>query len=118
MVDISNDRMIAYCGLDCEKCDAHRATVNDDNELREKTAELWSRLNGVEITREMINCSGCRVDGVKTPFCNSICPIRKCAYEKGIDTCADCNVFENCEILETITAQNREAYENLKKRQK
>lgn len=22
--------MIAYCGLDCEKCDAYRATINDD----------------------------------------------------------------------------------------
>lgn len=22
--------MIAYCGLDCEKCDAYLATINDD----------------------------------------------------------------------------------------
>lgn len=29
-------KMIAYCGLDCEKCDAYLATVNDDRELREK----------------------------------------------------------------------------------
>lgn len=28
--------MIAYCGLDCEKCDAYIATINDDQELREK----------------------------------------------------------------------------------
>ena len=23
-------KMIAYCGLDCEKCDAYIATINDD----------------------------------------------------------------------------------------
>lgn len=32
--------MIAYCGLDCEKCDAFIATKNNDNLLREKTAKL------------------------------------------------------------------------------
>ena len=30
------DRYIAYCGLDCEKCEAHVATVNHDEELRAK----------------------------------------------------------------------------------
>ena len=37
--------MIAYCGLDCEKCDAYIVTINDDQELREKTAKLWAELN-------------------------------------------------------------------------
>ena len=23
------NKMIAYCGLDCEKCDAYLATIND-----------------------------------------------------------------------------------------
>lgn len=26
--------MIAYCGLDCEKCDAYIATINDNQKLR------------------------------------------------------------------------------------
>ena len=56
--------MIAHCGLDCSKCDAYIATINNDDELRESVAKLWSELNGVEITPEMINCEGCRVDGV------------------------------------------------------
>ena len=38
-------QLIACCGLDCESCDARIATVRDDNELREKTAQLWSELN-------------------------------------------------------------------------
>ena len=51
---------IAYCGLDCEKCDAYIATVNDDQELREKTADLWAKLNNAPILPEHINCEGCR----------------------------------------------------------
>ena len=44
------NELIACCGLDCEKCDARIATVTNDEALREKTAALWSQLNGVEIT--------------------------------------------------------------------
>lgn len=61
-------KMIAYCGLDCEKCDARVATLTNDDALREKTAKLWSELNGVEILPKMINCEGCRVDGTKLTF--------------------------------------------------
>ena len=46
---------IAYCGLDCERCEARKATVNNDDALRVKVAKLWSELNGVEITPDMIN---------------------------------------------------------------
>ena len=37
-------QLIAYCGLDCEKCDAYIATQNNDQALREKTARPseWS----------------------------------------------------------------------------
>ena len=75
-------QMIGYCGLDCEKCDAKLATVNNDQALREKTAKLWSELNGVEITPEMICCDGCRTDGRKTPFCETFCQVRQCALGK------------------------------------
>ncbi len=47
---------IAYCGLDCEGCDARIATANNDDALREKVAKLWSELNGVPITPDMIFC--------------------------------------------------------------
>ncbi len=35
---IMND-YIAYCGLDCETCEARLATINDDNELRIKVSK-------------------------------------------------------------------------------
>lgn len=106
--------LIAYCGLDCEKCDARIATINNDKELRKKTAELWSKLNGAKITAEMINCAGCRADGPKTPFCDVICPIRKCAAGRKLITCGNCDKMDQCEKLGTVTSNNVQALENLK----
>ena len=104
----------AYCGLDCEACEARIATANDDDVLRGKVAKLWSELNGVEITPEMINCTGCRIEGVKTPFCESMCPIRQCASGKAFDTCGSCSEMPCCEKLAMITGNNAEALERLK----
>ena len=109
------NKLIACCGLDCGKCDARIATVTNDDALREKTAALWSKLNGVPITPEMMNCTGCRVEGAKTPFCDSICPIHNCVREKGLETCADCARMDDCQTLGRIAANNPAAQENLKK---
>lgn len=105
--------LIAYCGLDCEKCDAYIATLNDDDTLREKTAKLWAELNNAPILAEHINCHGCRVNGIKTVFCDSLCAIRKCAANKGVSTCGDCSEMPVCKTLSTITAINAEAKNNL-----
>ena len=106
--------MIAYCGLDCEKCDAYLATIHDDQALREKTAKLWSELNNVPILPEHINCQGCRVDGVKTVYCESLCEIRRCAMQKGAQTCGDCEELEKCPTVGMILADNPGALKNLK----
>ena len=104
---------IAYCGLDCETCEARLATINNDNELREKVAKKWSELNSVEITPEMINCTGCRIAGAKTYFCSSLCGIRKCAMSKKYETCAACAEMKICKTLSMITQHSPDALKNL-----
>ena len=105
--------LIACCGLDCEKCQARIATVNDDDALRAKVAREWSELNHVTITPEMINCLGCRVEGPKTPFCESLCPIRLCVRAKSYDTCAPCPDLRTCSKLAMITSTNSDALARL-----
>ena len=82
--------------------------------LRQKVAKEWSALNGVEITPEMINCVGCRIDGVKTPYCDSLCPIRQCAMERGVETCGACADMSKCDKLGMITENNADALKNQK----
>lgn len=113
-MDKEHKETIAYCGLDCAKCDAYLATVNNDDALRAKTAQLWSEMNQAPITPEMINCAGCCADGVKTPYCESMCPIRKCAMEKGLASCARCADMEACPMLRPVLDNSEEARSNLK----
>ena len=110
----NTNQMIGCCGLDCETCDARIATLTNDNALRKKTAALWTRLNGVTITPEMINCTGCRVTGAKTLFCDKLCPVHNCVREKRLDTCADCAQRDGCPTLGQIATNSPFVLDNLK----
>ena len=107
------NKYIAYCGLDCETCEARLATINNDNELRVRVAKLWSELNGVEITPEMINCTGCRIPGAKSPYCDILSLIRQCAMQKQVETCGSCPEMKSCEKVGAIIANNPEALSRL-----
>ena len=109
------NKLIAICGLDCEKCEARIATINNDDVLRKKVAKEWSELNQVTITPEMINCEGCRINGKKTPFCDKLCPIRQCALIKRMETCGDCESLKTCEKIKMIIENNKEALHRLLK---
>ena len=103
------NRMIAYCGLVCDKCDAYKATVNDDWDLRVKTAVSWSELNNAQILPENINGLGCRQDGVKTVFAESLCLIRQCALKKDLESCRECEEKEKCQKVGGIISTSKEA---------
>lgn len=105
---------IGYCGLVCQKCDAYIATIHDDNALRKKTAELWTQLNGTTILPEHINCEGCRGEGAKTVFCESMCEIRKCALKTGVSTCGKCSKLDDCLTVGALLKNNPSALANLK----
>ena len=91
--------LISCCGLNCDECDARIATINNDDKLRETTAEKWKvEYNAQGITAAMINCTGCRIEGVKFGHCSE-CKIRKCVQQKGYATCADCADMETCETV-------------------
>ena len=107
-------KMIAVCGLDCEKCDAYLATIHNDQALREKTAKLWTEWNQTLILPEQINCEGCRVDGIKTVYCESLCGIRRCALNKGLETCGECGDMEKCPTVGAIIANDPAALKNLR----
>ena len=113
MPHTSNNLLIACCGLDCSQCEARLATINNDEELRKKTAKFWGELNNCEISPDQINCLGCRSKGVKNVYWH-LCEIRNCVMEKGLDTCGDCPKMENCSILSKLTEHNKEALSNLK----
>lgn len=90
--------MIAYCGLDCFKCEAFLATRENDDDLRTKVARLWSRQFYMRLKPDDINCDGCLSrTGRMVPHCKS-CEIRACALKNNMANCAHCDRYR-CETL-------------------
>jgi hypothetical protein len=93
------NKIIAYCGLCCNECPAYIAKKTNNDELRKKTAEEWSKMFNSEIKPEDVNCDSCLTkEGVIIQYCN-VCEIRKCAQEKDVENCAFCEEY-TCEKLE------------------
>jgi len=106
------EKIISCCGLDCATCDARKATIANDNELRAKTAREWSVQFNATIITEMINCVGCRQEGVHFAHCTE-CEIRNCVKDKDFQTCGDCNEMSTCEKVAPIHQYLPEAIINL-----
>jgi len=78
--------MIAYCCLECDKCDVYIATQNNNDQLRAKVAEK------LKMKAEELYCDGCKSD--RTPL---NCDARKCAISRNLPTCAHCDDFPSCD---------------------
>ena len=108
------EKLISCCGLNCAECEARIATIKNDDELRRVTAEKWKvQFNNPDMTIDMINCTGCREEGVKLSHCAE-CQVRVCVQAKGYQTCADCAELESCQIVAMIHQFAPEAMTNLK----
>jgi hypothetical protein len=108
------EKIISCCGLNCATCEARIATINNDEELRKSTAEKWKTTYNVpDMSPEMINCTGCREEGVKIGHWG-MCQIRLCATGKGFKTCGECKDLEECNIISGVFKFSPEALANLK----
>jgi hypothetical protein len=104
-------KMISRCGLLCTECPAFIATLENDDKKRAEVAELWSKQFKMEIKPEDVNCVGCLADGVHSSYCG-MCEIRKCAVEKGIESCGLCDDYV-CEKLEPVLSMEPSCRERL-----
>lgn len=80
------------CGINCENCDAFKATKNNDDAFRKETAEKWSKEYNHEFKPEDVNCDGCMVEGRHLGYCSQ-CGVRKCVLEHKLESCAQCSEY-------------------------
>lgn len=105
--------MIAYCGLDCGKCNAFKATQAKDLERKKHMAKQWTEGVNVEFTPEDIDCDGCMSNRI-SGWCRKICKIRPCAEQRKVKTCAHCSDYP-CGNLKEFLSNEPVATENLQK---
>jgi hypothetical protein len=108
------DTMIAFCGLDCAACDARKATLTNDDALRARTAEAWTKMFSFPFSKEMINCTGCKEPGVKVGHCAE-CELRTCGLAKTIADCGACTDYHGCAKIKTFIAMAPHVKANLER---
>jgi hypothetical protein len=106
--------MIAYCGIDCSKCDSYLATQSENNEELEKVAKKLSKLYSADVKPEYVVCDGCRAEKRRSYYCTNLCKMRKCCIEKKYNSCIECVDFP-CKELQFELDNSPEALDNLKK---
>ncbi|MFH0790045.1 MAG: DUF3795 domain-containing protein [Candidatus Omnitrophota bacterium] len=108
--------MMAYCGLDCSKCEAYLATQANDDNRRAEVAKEWSEHYKADIKPEQINCDGCSSGGKKFFYCSDICELRKCCLNRGIENCAVCDKYICDKLAEfvKIAPEAKEALERVR----
>ena len=107
------DKIVAYCGLVCSSCPILLAT-DKGNEEKTRVAELVKRQYGRECTAEDVNCDGCLTDGPRIWKLCSTCPIRKCARQRKVKSCAYCVEYP-CGTLAGFFKSEPEAMKTLDK---
>ena len=109
--------MIACCGLVCDSCRIHLATLEKDESkqrsMRIDIARICREQYGMNVAYEDItDCDGCRApDDSVFSGCRS-CDIRACAGIRKLGSCAHCSDYP-CPKLERIFEEDRGAHDRL-----
>jgi len=80
--------MICCCGHDCSKCRVYRATITNDDAMRDESVRFYKAQFNMDIPSEKMRCLGGRSEEIMEACLE--CPFKKCCEEKGLYTCSQC----------------------------
>ncbi len=88
--------ILTRCGFRCDICPAYEKNIEDPEDLT-TVRSGWRAYFGFDIPEDRIACVGCMNEG---RHADADCPVRPCAVERRMRTCADCPDF-GCEKSKT-----------------
>lgn len=105
--------MLGYCGLTCEGCPIHMATVETDelkrSQMRITIARLCRDKYGMNLQPgEIDDCDGCRSESGRLFSSCRGCEIRGCARGKSLESCAYCPDYA-CDRLRKLFVEDSDA---------
>lgn len=108
---------MAYCGLLCDSCSIHLATLEQDESrqraMRKAIAGQIREHYGMDVQPEDItDCDGCRADTGRIYSGCVNCEIKKCARQKHLESCAFCSDFA-CDRLKDLFTLDPDALSRL-----
>ncbi|MBN1465685.1 DUF3795 domain-containing protein [candidate division KSB1 bacterium] len=100
----------AYCGINCDKCPIHLATLESDPaiqvRMRTEIADLiWQKYEIKLSAAEITDCDGCVATSERLFTLCQNCPIRACARQKGHANCAECDEYGCGHLLQFFTQE-------------
>jgi hypothetical protein len=107
------NHLIAYCGLDCGKCEAYLVTQGNDAAAQQRVLEQWRvQFNSPDLALADVLCDGCAAGGRHCGYC-ATCAVRASAEQRGVPNCAHCADYATCPTLNDFIANIPEARANL-----
>jgi len=108
--------MMAYCGLACETCPIHLATLEVDplkqQSMRVSIAQTCTEQYGMNLqAQDITDCDGCRASERLFSGCAN-CDVRICAIERKLESCAFCREYV-CDKLEKHFTGDPDAFRHL-----
>lgn len=106
---------LSVCGLNCAQCDIYNASHGNEK-LRQEIVNWFKEKRGKTIKPEQIRCESCR--GPVEANWSSDCEMLKCAKNRKVDYCFQCNDFP-CQIVNAFAsdgaAHHKRTVENMKR---
>jgi hypothetical protein len=99
---VPDPRKLNYCSWACEAdCPMKTAGESGDIEKKKAAYEMWHVKEnfGLEFEPDQIFCNGCKTDKKELGAVVSHCLIRKCAIEKKLDGCIQCDELVSCDKI-------------------
>ncbi len=97
--------LTAPCGLDCSTCEAYLATQAGDADARRRVVEQWrEQFHAPDMPLEAATCDGCASAGRHGGY-TPLCPVRACASQRQVPTCAHCGEYRTCPTLSAFLTQ-------------
>lgn len=97
--DIPDPEKLNYCGYKCPKeCPMKLAGLSNDIEKKKAAYEMWHIKDryGLEFDADTVFCNGCKTDQALGVAVDN-CTVRKCAVEKGVNGCIECDTLPTCD---------------------
>jgi hypothetical protein len=110
----SKNWAIAFCGLNCTKCDIYEAGHGNEKK-RDEILSWFKKERGKIFGPEQITCDGCR--GPLEAHWSEGCKMMLCAKRKEVQYCFECTDFP-CSLLKAFAsdgaAHHKRTVDNLK----
>lgn len=84
--------ILGCCGYRCDLCPAYRANIRSFADAQH-VSDGWFKYYGIRVPAGRIGCDGCAERRADARRIDAACPVRRCAHERGLATCAACPEF-------------------------